>query len=287
MLSYIEGKKLITTCRDNIDLYHYIQKRIKEKGIKHWRHAVDEYRLSWHGVKSFDEALNNLLFGNKESTQSFIDNLKDIPDEVDVNSGIYLDVNGFAYDMGSVVSGEPECCLNLGMPEPKQSINILVDFSYRCGVDAKVIINRGIAITNFINTLIAKGYVVTLNMVKIYYPLSHFGKNGNLEQSIFSICVPTENVCCGTVAFYSSVEFFRVIMILVQSMLTELNDEPGLGHSSESREEYQEIWGKDSFFIPGGYVDNRANRLKSVKDAEDYISDLFNKWSKENVPDII
>ena len=62
--------------------------------------------------KSFKNLIDWLRYGQETQTEAFIDNLKDAGTSIDVNDGIFRDIEGFAYDMGSVVKGEPECCLN-------------------------------------------------------------------------------------------------------------------------------------------------------------------------------
>ena len=277
-----ENYALITHFDNNVDLYNYIQSRIKEKGESYWSHIKDCTGGRWYGGVNYEQAMNNLLFGNKDTTAKFLDELSETKQEVDTPTSVFIDSEGFAYDMGAVVSGEPECCLNSGAPESKKTINIGIDYSYCCGNSADVLRCRGIAIVNLINTLLAKGYIVNIKMVEVYKPRNEFGSSKNLLYSVSDITIPTENLCIGTVGFYCSVEFFRVIMILTQSMLTEQPNHAGLGRGSSNSSDFLKFFGDDLFFIPGGYVDSKAEKLDTQEKADKFVANLFNEYCKKN-----
>ena len=278
-----EKNALITNFDSNIDLYNYIQSRVKEKGESYWEHIKDCDGGSWYGGVDYNQAMNNLVFGNKEVTEKFLDGLNDSKKEVDTPTSVFMDIEGFAYDMGAVVSGEPECCLNSGAPEGKKTINICIDYSYHCGNGADVLRYRGVAIVNLVNTLMAKGYIVNLRMVEVYKPRNRFSKDGvDCFQSVSCVNISTENLCIGTVGFYCSVEFFRVIMILTHSMLTEQNKLAGIGKGTYNRDDFYEYFGDDCFLIPGGYVCAEAESLTSQEKADEFITRIFNVYCEKN-----
>lgn len=278
-----EENALITYFDSNIDLYNYIQSRVKEEGEEHWTHIKDCDGSSWYGGVDYSQAMNNLLFGNKEVTGKFLDGLNDSKKEVDTPTSVFMDTEGFAYDMGAVVSGEPECCLNIGAPEGKKTINICIDYSYHCGNSADVLRYRGVAIVNLVNTLMTKGYIVNLRMVEVYNPHKTFGKNGvDCSHSVSCVNISTENLCIGTVGFYCSVEFFRVIMILTHSMLTEQNNDAGFGRGTNSKTDFYKYFGDDCFLIPGGYVCSEAETLTTQERADNFITKIFNEYCKKN-----
>ena len=81
-----ENGYLITTCQNNIDLYNYIQKQIKEKGENYWRH-IKECRSAqdWQGGVTYNQSINNLIFGNKDTTNTFLEGLDDVRKEKNVH----------------------------------------------------------------------------------------------------------------------------------------------------------------------------------------------------------
>lgn len=276
----IDDKILRAEAENNVDLYNYIQQKIKEKSRGYWKNIRDMDSgddFKWYGGIEFDDVMEELLLGSKNQTQEFLSGIKEQFSDDVVYSQIYFDNEGFAYDMGAVVSGEPECCLNMGAPENKKFITIGIDYSFPCSVQPNVLKNRGIAITNLVHSLITQGYIVNLKFLQIYNPRN----NSNVKKSIFSLNLNTENLSISTVAFYCSVEFFRAIMMLVHSMLDGLPENPGEGMGSDEEEEFFDIFGKDMLFIPAGYTDESMKSLTSLEKANKKILKLFNGWNKK------
>ncbi len=279
-ISIDDDKILRAEAENNVDLYNYIQSRIKEKTRNYWKNIRDMDsgdNLKWYGGIEFDDVMDELLLGNKNQTQEFLSGIKEQFSDDVAYSQIYFDNEGFAYDMGAVVSGEPECCLNMGAPESKKFITIGIDYSFPCYVKPDVLRNRGMAITNLVHSLITQGYVVNLRFLQIYNPHN----TRNVTKSIFSLDLNTENLSISTVAFYCSVEFFRAIMILVHSMLDELPELPGEGMGSDDKDEFFDIFGEDMLFIPAGYTDESMRSLTSVEKANKKILNLFNDWNEK------
>lgn len=277
-----DEKYMITYCSSNVDLYNYIKKRVEEKGEGYWRHITDSKRGgSWYGNVNYHQAMNNLIFGNKDTTQMFLDGLEDSRKEANRYEDLFLDTEGFAYDMGAVVKGEPECCLNSVGEAPKKTITIGVPYDFSCGNESKVLAWRGMAITNLLYTLINKGYIVNLKMIECYKPNYQIDKGRKTyDSSYFVLDVPVENICIGTIAFYCSVEFFRIIMILAQSMFCEQPRDAGHGKGTRDYEDFSDVLGKDMLIIPDGYLDRRMEGLESLEDANKLVSEVFNKYCK-------
>lgn len=287
MIQDINNDTLITRFSNNIDLYNYIKKMENENGRDYYKHieeCSDGSLLRWAGA-SYDESMTRLLYGNKEYTEKFIDGLKELNRETDVNINIFRDLEGFAYDMGAVVQGEPECCLNVGSPKEKPTIKIRIGYSFSGSISPTVLKNRGVAITNLIYTLMTKGYIIDLGIGEVFIPDYNFAIKGqSLNNSAISVNIPTENLCIGTVAMYNSVEFFRVLMILTHSMLLDKPKMPGWGTGTRNSSDIIEAFGNDCFFIPAGYYDSRMESLHELDDANEYITKLFNDYcTKQNI----
>lgn len=280
-----EDGYIITHCKNNVDLFNYIQKRIKEKGEDYWDHiGVSKEGGSWFGGVNYSQAMNNLIFGNKDTTQKFLDGLNDSRKEVDTYNNIFLDTEGFAYDMGAVVEGDPNCCLNSIGEAPKKTINIGFPFSYHCGNKSDVIAWRGMAVTNLIYTLMNKGYIVNVKILGCYKPQIDIKFDGDSEhyyRSFFDMDLPVENLCIGTIAFYCSVEFFRIIMILAQSMFCEQPTYNGYGKGTRDIDDFYSIYGKDMFIIPDGYMSDEMEKLTSQQHADSVVTRLFNEYCEK------
>lgn len=227
---------------------------------------------SFHGVSSFDNMLDRLRYGDKVQTQAYIDNLKDLDSYDEIDCGIFRDVEGFAYDMGSVVNGEPECCLNFGSPEPKQSMNIYIDIGYCGGTDVEIINNRGYAIVKLINSLIAKGYI--LNIYVVHY-ITCWG-DGDYAQ-LFK--VPTDFLTLSTLAYSGTCDFFRVVSWLLTAIQMKQKSYTGDGKSQPNNKIIKAIKERGDLYIPSGYTDGKLNRC-SKKEAEKLVIGYYEEYLK-------
>ena len=265
---------------NNIDLYEYIRKREKDRDWSHIRRFRNS-KEEWSGNVTYEQSMNNLQFGNKDVTLKFIEGLRNLGHEVDVNTGIFMNTEGFAYDMGAVVSGEPECCVDMKAPESKKSLTILMDYTAPCFVDGDILQRRGLAVANLLYTLIEKGYVINLMMCEVdklsYTGTMHTGDK--VEKHMMCIKVPTDTLSAGTIGFYTSLEFFRIIMILVETMCLD-TDNPGDACGSEEEEDY--CLDKDVWLIPNCYMDTRGRELKTQEQANEYVKTLFREYCEKH-----
>lgn len=226
--------------------------------------------------KSFKNLIDWLRYGQETQTEAFIDNLKDAGTSIDVNDGIFRDIEGFAYDMGSVVKGEPECCLNTGAPSPRPSLSIFIDTGYCGGVEAETINYRGFAIVKLINTLIAKGYLLDIHFV--HYITTGGGCSKSYCAHLFK--VNTDFLALSTIGFASTCTFFRCITWLLTAIQNCNKDYEGDGCSRPSSDVIKKLK-KKGLFIPSGYTDGFFESC-SKEDAEKRIVEIFNKWAEKN-----
>lgn len=223
--------------------------------------------------KSYNEALQCLRYGNPKLTQEYIDAIKDIEEFGDEDRSTYMDVVGYAYDMGSVVNGTPECCVNMDFPEPKKFLNIYVACAQPWYVDKKNINYRGVAIANLINTLLIKNY--NLSIYFIYsanyddYPLAHvFKASGQL-------------LCMSEIAFYCSVEFFRMITLPLDGMVANDYKKYGQCQGKTPQALKEKMIEENAFFIPNLYDNDKFNPdniTNTPQKAQEHINNLFNAY---------
>lgn len=261
---------------NNVDFYEYIKKREPEKK---WYHIKEHGKGdSWSGGVTYEETMNELLFGNKEITYQFLEGLKNLGQERETNTGIFMNTEGFAYDMGAVVSGEPECCVDMKAPESKKSLTILMDYTAPYYVDSSMLVRRGLAVANLIYTLIEKGYIIDLNVcacLELHYTGTML--NGDeVRKHMMSINVPTDMLSLGTIGFYTSVEFFRILYILSEEMLLNAGDDAGHSVGTDDRDDY--MLQENVFLIPNCYMDSRGKNLRTQKEANDYVKLLFKEY---------
>lgn len=250
------------------DLLDFVNSNINKKDWSVPERIIDDNYF--YGCKSMESAINQLQFGDPLYTKSFIDGLNEIKNEEIFNSDVFMDIEGFAYDMGAVVNNEPECCLNTGFPETKKSIDIIVSISFAGHVDTSAIKNRGIAIANLINTLLTKGYIVNLKFVRFH--------NGRMIH-LYNIDTKTQSI--STLAFFCTPQFFRALNFLIDEIVWDRVGVGGKCTSFADMEFLNSLDDKNTFFIEGGYDDDRMNNLYSIEKANSYISKLFNDFIKK------
>lgn len=259
---------------DNIiDLYENIMPFIKANTFG----VVDEINenVGWNGEHSLNQTVEAMKFGFQKNTDYFLDNIKEIRSQETTGKGTYLDYEGFAYDMGNVVEGVPECCLNADLPATKPCIKIVVDIGFPSLYSAKQLNNRGIAIANLINTLIINGFIIDLCFMRY---------NHQHDMDImFTVQVNTEVLPISVVAFLSSSDFFRKIGFITTDFIRERPSEIGRGMTIIQEFMLNKFKREDIFFIGGGYSNPElCYHLENIKEANNYLLSLFNTYCKEH-----
>lgn len=259
---------------DNIiDLYENIMPFIKANTFG----VVDEINenVGWNGEYSLNQTVEAMKFGFQKNTDYFLDNIKEIRSQETTGKGTYLDYEGFAYDMGNVVEGVPECCLNADLPATKPCIKIVVDIGFPSLYSAKQLNNRGIAIANLINTLIINGFIIDLCFMRY---------NHQHDMDImFTVQVNTEVLPISVVAFLSSSDFFRKIGFITTDFIRERPSEIGRGMTIIQEFMLNKFKREDIFFIGGGYSNPElCYHLENIKEANSYLLSLFNTYCKEH-----
>lgn len=231
--------------------------------------------VGWNGSYTLDETINGMKYGFDKQTEYFLDLIDQLRVQEGEGEGIFLDTEGYIYDMGSVVSGVPECCLNYHMSEPKPLIKIYIDVSFHCGFTPEQLNNRGCAIANLINTLLLNGVIVEL-----YYFMYNIQ---NDMDCLVTLRVDTSVLPISIIAFLASTDYFRKIMFITLDCVRKKESEDGRGYSMACDFMVNKFKKEGIFVISGGYMDRGLNsNLDNVKNASDYLMKNFELFCKEN-----
>lgn len=256
-----------------VDQYNFIIEHINLNTFN----IKDEIKKDsgWNGKHSLDESLKAMFFGFDNNTNYFLNNVNIIRSQDGIGEGYYMDSEGLVYDMGAFVSGEPECCLNMGLPEVKPSFKIMVDISFSSQYTEKQINNRGIAITNLINTLLINGYLVDL-----YFMLY----NTQYDMDVmFTIDLDTKCLPIATIAYLCSTDYFRKICFAVIDKIREKKSCENRGISRLTSFMLDKFKKDDIFFIGGSFNNPEiGDKINTIDSANKYILELFNKFCKEH-----
>lgn len=216
---------------------------------------------------NLDTIIGNIRYGDEKLTTSLL-NLKEQDNYEAEEYDIHMDIEGFAYDMGSVICGEPECCLNTNPLAPKKTIEIVVDLGYSGGVYSDAINYRSIAIMNLVTSLQREGYIVKLSLLSTY--------PGNYQ--IHKTNIDTDIVSASQLAVGTSSYYWRGASWLTVQILNKGGCDGGMDGSRTPQEVIDQFKKDNIFYIGGGYTDSRMNYFDSVDEANGYIQELFSKF---------
>lgn len=234
-----------------------------------------EKEVGWNGKYTVKETINGMKYGFENQTNYFLDLIEQLRVQEGEGEGLFLDVEGYIYDMGSVVSGIPECCLNQHTSEPKPLIKIYVDISFNCGFTPEQLNNRGVAIANLINTLLLNGVIVEL-----YYFMYNIQSD---MDCLITLRVDTNVLPIPVIAFLSSVDYFRKIMFITMDCVRGKQSECGRGYSQACDFMINKFKKEGIFAIGGGYMDSGLNsNLENIQMANTYLMKNFELFCKEN-----
>ena len=274
-------KKNITCVDFNglIDQYRLIESELRDKKYRTVQEQENEVYNTWWGTHSLSETVNGMSYGFDNSTQYFLENVERTKYNVDKNDGLYMTENGNIYDMGSVVSGVPECCLDFGVPNPAPYIKIMIDITFPCNFSEKEIYNRGLAILTLIQTLIICGCIIDLYMFEL---------NIQSDKTImYTNKFDVQNLSIANLAFLCSPEYFRRIGFITTECIREKESEWGCGNSCLPQFIIDKLKRDKIFYIGGGYTDNELSKnLTNIEDTMKCLLEKFNNFCIENKLDL-
>lgn len=219
---------------------------------------------------TWEELRDKLVYGDEVATEFYKKKLATPATEEPKPVGIYMGIEGVAYDMGAVIAGEPECCLAMDNPENKKAIDIYVDIGYCCGAEAETIAYRGVAIVKLINTLISQGVIVNFHMCHYIDTCGH--------RLATLVTLPTDTVMISQVAFCCTPEYFRIISWLLNEMHLNEPGAGGRGRSMPSEDVRKRIQSTGGFYIPGGYVNTNWDNIRNQKEADEELERLYQQY---------
>lgn len=236
------------------------------------KYELTHQTSSFYGCGKFEDTLKRLKYGDQVETTRYLDKLKQLEKGLESDEDFKMDVEGFAYDMGAVVSGEPECCINTGAPKTKPYMKIFIDIGYNGGVSADTIANRGVAICQLISNLLSQGYILDIYVIHFIdtFGDGHYAQRIKLTTDYFSI---------SQLAYAGTCEFFRIVSWLLTAIQMKEHSYTGDGRSMPSGTVIKEMK-KEGLYIPSGYTDGRFNSCNLEK-AIKYVTEIYNAYIEE------
>ena len=260
-----------------IELLEYIEQNEKRRD---WG-VIDNNRSArnWTGGYSYRQAKEQIITGETKYTQKFIEGLKTVQNEDTDNTQFGFDVEGDSYDMGAVVEGIPECCIQQTFPQDKKYIRVIAALGFRDGTPEQAIVNRGVAITHLISTLLTQGYIVDFSVCM--YCSQKFSK----QYGGFVLDLPRNMISISSIAFVCSIQFFRIISLLTCDMINDVN---WAGHCQAYKpDEFLDWARKDTLYIDDDYdydfEKDVRDYCKTPELAMAYVKEKYNNFCENNV----
>ena len=119
---------------------------------------------TWDLNTPFSEARELARYGWEDKAEEIQEYFAEVERLLDNHYETRLDVTGEAVDIGAYLDGEPECMFSYTVPEVK-SANFLIAINGLCDVDARTMMNRGIAIAALLYSLQSQGITTRLSIV--------------------------------------------------------------------------------------------------------------------------
>lgn len=271
----IKNKNKLIKCVDFknlLDQYSYIKKGIDTDIFN----TVSEVSKEddFFGKNSMSKTVEGMSFGFQDETNYFLDKIEDVKNKDGLSDGVFMDNIGFAYDMGAYVSGEPECCINMGLPQPAPYVCIMVDLFFSAMYSAKQILNRGIAVTNLVNTLLLNGCVVDLFVFE-YNLQSDF-------DVMYTTKIDTKTLPISSIAFVCTPEYFRKIGFITCDVIRNKQSDIGRGSSTMTQFMLDKIKKDKIFYIGGSNGFWSSCGYDDLDKMNDTLIENFNKYCVEN-----
>lgn len=158
----------------HVEIYNSAEEVVndcKSRPVRISGYALDkrDFRKSWEGVSSYDEALSLMRDGYQPVVKAFSEELKVAPREgkrISFNNNI----QGFAPIVPLALKCVPTCMIDMQMkPIKAKVLDVYYDMTAGCGHNSDEFIKAGKAVLGTIIELEKRGYKFNLYAVQSYY----------------------------------------------------------------------------------------------------------------------
>lgn len=182
-----------------VDLFNWIKERHDFNNSCASQDSNHKPEQSWDMSAGWSGAVDMVNRGWNEGTKDVLARLDQVKHSLEEQfTGYRMEVTGQFFDVGLVVSGEPECWFQEETEPIRKVAKIAVNATASCGTSANLIRNRGAAIVALADHLQQVGWIVELSV--FFVALGHANRDNN-ENTIIRIDVPTRPVDIDELAF--------------------------------------------------------------------------------------
>jgi hypothetical protein len=161
--------------------------------------SCDHYEsTSWDLNTNFGAAVALARDGWRERAEELERMMVQIRDLAPAGFSFGYDVTGESVDLGAYLAGEPECMITMEPPAVR-NLALVVNISARCSADARLLLNRGMAIASLVYSLQAGAYGVSLRIAEWVTPSE---SGSTFHETMIEINQPGEYIDPARLAYW-------------------------------------------------------------------------------------
>ena len=220
--------------------------------------AANPKSTRWDGDVGFDGACNLARDGWGEGAKGFgmlLDKVQARISKTLQVPEIKYDVTGVEYDIGAFVAGIPECAIvpdSSFAPIRGELRTIIINISVNCGVDADIVLRRGVYTVGLCSALERVGY--PCKIVVLQSASSHIASSGNVHNLISVVALePGQDFDLPKMAAIGHPGVFRRCFFRLIEQLHEFGPAvttTGYGHAQDpSPETLNTLYGPGTVYV--------------------------------------
>jgi hypothetical protein len=161
--------------------------------------SADNYSsTSWDLNTNFPAAVALARDGWREKAEELERMMVQIRDLAPTGFSFGYDVAGECVDVGAYLAGVPECMITMEPPAVR-NLSLVVNISARCSADARLLLNRGMAIASLVYSLQACAFGVSLRIAEW---VSGDGNASSYHETMIEVNQPGEYIDPARLAYW-------------------------------------------------------------------------------------
>lgn len=263
----------------------------KFKVFKQISKKYKQSRSDFWGEDYLEESIEKIRLGFPRDIEAFVGEEEFLNPAIKDNS-FKISEEGFSYDMGSFVSGDPECCIEAFQDKPKKEINLTFSTSAPGYVSSQKLRMRAYSVLKMYQYLVDNGYIVNLRWIN--YSDVHPYTGDRTDKLIFTVVdIPVTYDLLSIMSAICTVGWFRGIGFMYSPLVSGYHDEDGsftsdrthrfkpLAHClSEINVEHKQVFHMNDF-----YQDSELSSLSTQEEFDDYFKNEFRNFKKKHGED--
>lgn len=275
-LERLSGRIIRAEFDGNIDLADYASSAPANNFIRNW--DEDDF---FGGT--FDDAIRQAKTGNPEFVNPLFEGISVLEAMIEEEkTGEIRDVTGEYFDVADFLSGEPEVFRRDEIGLQKPVVPVYANIGVNCGIDTKMIINRGSALVALCDELQSAGFIVDIHVV------SSLEYNKVMHHSV--IKVANDPIDIDALAFFLANPLcFRRLILTALEIYTGMESCQDQCYGSINEYDLPDLFdtGLSGFyFVSSNHSEFRSDNYRTLESAKNHILGMVEQF-KESASQII